>query len=585
MNSYFYTNKTKQLLKYYLMFLFALPILYMTHNDPTHAATMILDRGFETGNIDGFERHINEGKNNIPSATIDVVSAPVATGLRAAKHSLIRSNLSVDTFRAELIPLGALKYFEFNREYWFGLSFRYDDWQDDNNADFAPFQVHRRPSSWAVNCGGNVPAWSNAPFFMATQGGQMLFVTMGGVRSWSAPIQKNKWINIVVHFDIGFDDNGYVELWVDGQHKFKRAGRLHQGPLDDCSGLWRTTYLNIGIYKWDWKNGRPATQSSRRVLYTDNIKIAQGANGYSLVSPTNTPNDTIPPTISGVAATAITDTAATIDWTTNESSDSKVVYGLTTAYGLTANNAALTTSHSLTLRNLAPAKLYHYKVSSKDVSGNTGSGVDSTFATNAAAPPDTTPPVISGVSATAITDTSATIDWATDEPAESLVNYGATTAYGQNSSSTLLRTIHSRVLSSLTPNTTYHYRVTSVDNARNASTSPDFSFTTNAVSEPPPIDEGTLIEISQVQAAPASTTAVVTWQTNVAVTGGAVYSIIACSSGAEIITAEADAGSVVQHKATIVGLLPATSYRFTVKTPDETGNLVTSVAKTFTTLP
>jgi hypothetical protein len=31
--------------------------------------------------------------------------------------------------------------------------------------------------------------------------------------------------------------------------------------------------------------GLPATDSSRRQVFVDNIKIAEGSNGYSLVSP------------------------------------------------------------------------------------------------------------------------------------------------------------------------------------------------------------------------------------------------------------------------------------------------------------
>src|SRR2546422_336569 len=44
-------------------------------------------------------------------------------------------------------------------------------------------------------------------------------------------------------------------------------------------------------------------------------------------------NDTTPPVISGVTASSITSSGATIAWVTNEASDSQVNYGLTTAYG------------------------------------------------------------------------------------------------------------------------------------------------------------------------------------------------------------------------------------------------------------
>jgi hypothetical protein len=92
------------------------------------------------------------------------------------------------------------------------------------------------------------------------------------------------------------------------------------------------------------------------------------------------------------------------------------------------------------------------------------------------------PPVISSVSATNITTSSATITWTTDKPADGQVDYGLTTAYG--SSTTLDPSLvlnHSQTLSNLTPSTLYHYRVRSRDASGNSATSDDFTFTTTAV--------------------------------------------------------------------------------------------------------
>jgi len=71
-------------------------------------------------------------------------------------------------------------------------------------------------------------------------------------------------------------------------------------------------------------------------------------------------------------------------------------------------------------------------------------------------------PVLSSIIATSISTTTANITWTTDISANSLVDYGPTTSYGN--SSTLdenLVTSHSVNLTGLTQNTTYHYRVTS----------------------------------------------------------------------------------------------------------------------------
>jgi hypothetical protein len=93
--------------------------------------------------------------------------------------------------------------------------------------------------------------------------------------------------------------------------------------------------------------------------------------------------------------------------------------------------------------------------------------------------PDVVPPVISSVSASGVTSGAATISWTTNEPADSQVDYGLTTAYG---SSTPVQgshvTSHALALSGLAPSTTYHYRVRSSDAAGNPAVSGDATFTT-----------------------------------------------------------------------------------------------------------
>ncbi|MFN7141148.1 MAG: family 10 glycosylhydrolase, partial [Limisphaerales bacterium] len=91
---------------------------------------------------------------------------------------------------------------------------------------------------------------------------------------------------------------------------------------------------------------------------------------------------------------------------------------------------------------------------------------------------DTTPPVISGVSSSLITDTTARITWTTDEASSSVVNYGLTTSYGSTTSAPGMVTSHTVNLSGLTPSTTYQYRVRSSDSANNEAVSGNFTFTT-----------------------------------------------------------------------------------------------------------
>ena len=96
---------------------------------------------------------------------------------------------------------------------------------------------------------------------------------------------------------------------------------------------------------------------------------------------------------------------------------------------------------------------------------------------------DTTPPVISAVSSSAVGATGATVTWTTDEAGDSQVFYrklGAS-AYQQTAINGTLATSHSVVLNGLDPSATYEYYVQSADAAGNAATSsPTKTFVTTA---------------------------------------------------------------------------------------------------------
>jgi hypothetical protein len=89
-----------------------------------------------------------------------------------------------------------------------------------------------------------------------------------------------------------------------------------------------------------------------------------------------------PPVItSGPDASGITSSEAAIGWITDEACDSKVWYGKTASYtdSVVSDDPALT--HSLTISDLTPATLYHYKVASRDAKGESATSADKTFRT------------------------------------------------------------------------------------------------------------------------------------------------------------------------------------------------------------
>ncbi|MCK5460158.1 fibronectin type III domain-containing protein, partial [Candidatus Parcubacteria bacterium] len=147
----------------------------------------------------------------------------------------------------------------------------------------------------------------------------------------------------------------------------------------------------------------------------DYIGSCEGDNG-------ETP-DTIAPNISGISADTSTSTA-TISWTTDEASNSEMVYALesisTTTATTTEINNTMATSHAIVLEGLTPETTYHYIVKSTDDSYNQAVSGEETFTTLEL--PDITAPVISEIS-TSTSSSTATISWETDEDAIGRVGY------------------------------------------------------------------------------------------------------------------------------------------------------------------
>jgi parallel beta-helix repeat protein len=110
-------------------------------------------------------------------------------------------------------------------------------------------------------------------------------------------------------------------------------------------------------------------------------------DNYPLMDPTTTIDQDSPQIISGPDVTNITHDSASIEWTTDEASDSTVRYGKTTIYGNLFYNSAYVTNHVIDLTNLEPSTVYHFMVESEDPYGNTVSSGDYTFSTDPLPPP------------------------------------------------------------------------------------------------------------------------------------------------------------------------------------------------------
>ncbi|MBI3231684.1 MAG: fibronectin type III domain-containing protein [Candidatus Doudnabacteria bacterium] len=157
-----------------------------------------------------------------------------------------------------------------------------------------------------------------------------------------------------------------------------------QFKLDGANLSAEDATLPYGI-SWD-----TATASEGLHTLTAVARDAAGNSATSTpisVTVDNIPPDITPPIISNISSSAnISD--ATITWTTDELADSQVEYGTTQTYGSSSVLVStFTTMHSVNITNLSASATYHYRVKSKDPSGNLAVSGDFMFNTQSPPPP------------------------------------------------------------------------------------------------------------------------------------------------------------------------------------------------------
>jgi hypothetical protein len=192
---------------------------------------------------------------------------------------------------------------------------------------------------------------------------------------------------------------------------------------------------------------------------------------------------------------------------------------------------------------------------------------------------DVTPPLVTGVTANNITNTSALISWTTNEASTSQVDYGTTTGYalGPTTADPGFVLTHGQLVSGLSPTTLYHYRVRSTDRFGNSVTGSDNTFTTltSGTDTTPPV-------LTNVVATPSVNGVTIAWDTSENANGQFDYgTTTAYGSSSPLVS-----GFVLTHfSITVGGLAANTAYHFRCRSADPSGNIGLSTDGTFTTLP
>ncbi|MBI2644009.1 MAG: fibronectin type III domain-containing protein [Candidatus Wildermuthbacteria bacterium] len=179
-------------------------------------------------------------------------------------------------------------------------------------------------------------------------------------------------------------------------------------------------------------------------------------------------------------------TQATLGVSTSENATCKydIVPGV--AYATMASAFATTGGfdHSTLLSGLTDGNAYAFYARCEDGSGN--ANADDYAISFSVAMPDAIPPQITNIAAFPASN-SATISWATNEPATSQVGYGLADTLGSFTTlDSSLVTSHSVGITGLAANTAYYYRVYSNDANNNQAAEPSIPNTFTTLATPPP---------------------------------------------------------------------------------------------------
>jgi hypothetical protein len=341
-----------------------------------------------------------------------------------------------------------------------------------------------------------------------------------------------------------------------------------------------------------------ATVYFYRIAVTDLTGNGPTYNVGQLSFATLSSADTAAPVVfSRPVALGITEEGASINWAADEPHTAIIRYRAATAtkqavgdFDEALEDLELSRRHAVPIAGLALGTTYEYEVETFDAEGNSSVTSNLTFTTRSGADTDA-PTIVRGPRITNITSSSATVEWGTDEPADTRVSWGASIDYTETIEEAEGVRFHSATLTGLEAGTEYHYAVGSADATGNVVTtdasgtvaglSQDHTFRTRSADDedPPVITEGPEVEIK-------NSLIIAKWRTDERSTSRITVGVLPGSDDAAVDGAPVfgevselvyeDNQLTRRHVVTVTGLTPGLDYLFQASSTDAFGNTVST---------
>ncbi len=275
-----------------------------------------------------------------------------------------------------------------------------------------------------------------------------------------------------------------------------------------------------------------------------------------------------------------TDRTATVSWITNRQAEALIEYGTSPGnYNRIIKIPLKQNSNTANLTGLLPETSYYLKITASDGLVEVSS-FEQVFKTNKFQ--DTQAPKISDVRVVYTTGTTATIQWITDKPSNSEVEYGKTNTYGLKKTDGARVQMHDITLTGLSPATSYHFKIRSKDANNNTATWYDMDFRTDITNR---VDNDDLIiydikPISENDLNITENSTIISWRTNKLSSGMVRYGVSPTSLNR---TVSADSPRDFQKGVILTGLTHGTVYYFEIEVQDVFNKKIKSVGHSFIT--